>query len=105
MNTDKMFVALLASTLLRICSGHSLLANLRISENGADYNQRVEYDPISKAVTYQVPRHHDILASTVILHKPTVSMKAVSYPDFYLNMLLKTRIPWWNLSQSKMFAI
>ena len=67
-----MLVFLLASTLLHICSGQSLVTDLKISEHGADYEQRVEYDPSTKAVTYQVPKHHDKLASTVIIHKPTV---------------------------------
>merc|ERR1711874_47612 len=61
-NPVKMLVFLLASTLLKI------------SEHGADYEQRVEYDPSTKAVTFQVPKHHDILASTVIIHKPTDTM-------------------------------
>ena len=67
-----MIIFMLASTLLHICSGESLVANLHISEHGAEYDQRVEYDPTTKAVTYQVPKHHDIVASTVIIHKPTV---------------------------------
>merc|ERR1739845_91059 len=73
-NPVKMLVFLLASTLLHICSGQSLVTDLKISEHGANYEQRVEYDPSTKAVTYQVPKHHDILASTVIIHKPTDTM-------------------------------
>merc|ERR1712038_1442759 len=73
-NPVKMLVFLLASTLLHICSGQSLVTDLKISEHGANYKQRVEYDPSTKAVTYQVPKHHDILASTVIIHKPTDTM-------------------------------
>jgi len=73
-NPVKMLVFLLASTLLHICSGQSLVTDLKISEHGADYEQRVEYDPSTKAVTFQVPKHHDILASTVIIHKPTDTM-------------------------------
>ena len=73
-----MLVFLLASTLLHICSGQSLVTDLKISEHGADYEQRVEYDPSTKAVTFQVPKHHNILASTVIIHKPTVSSQEAS---------------------------
>jgi len=73
-NPVKMLVFLLASTLLHISSGQSLVTDLKISEHGANYEQRVEYDPSTKAVTYQVPKHHDILASTVIIHKPTDTM-------------------------------
>ena len=69
-----MLVFLLASTLLHISSGQSLVTDLKISEHGANYEQRVEYEPSTKAVTYQVPKHHNILASTVIIHKPTVSV-------------------------------
>merc|ERR1711953_1362416 len=63
-----------ASTLLQLCTGQNLVADLHISEHGADYNERVEYDPITKAVTYQVPKHNDIMASTTIIHKPTDTM-------------------------------
>merc|ERR1711953_1142955 len=70
----KMILILLASTLLQLCTGQNLVADLHISEHGADYNQRVEYDPITKAVTYQVPKHNDIMASTTIIHKPTDSV-------------------------------
>ena len=73
-----MLVFLLASTLLHICSGQSLVTDLKISEHGADYKQRVEYDPSTKAVTFQVPKHHDILDSTVIIHKPLVSSQEAS---------------------------
>ena len=67
-----MILILLASTLLQLCTGQNLVADLHISEHGAEYNERVEYDPITKAVTYQVPKHNDIVASTTIIHKPTV---------------------------------
>merc|ERR1712203_550055 len=70
----KMILILLASTLLQLCTGQNLGADLHISEHGADYNERVEYDPITKAVTYQVPKHNDIVASTTIIHKPTDTM-------------------------------
>ena len=73
-----MLVFLLASTLLHICNGQSLKTDLKISEHGANYKQRVEYDPSTKAVTYQVPKHHYILASTVIIHKQTVSSQGAS---------------------------
>ena len=82
-----MLVFLLASTLLHICSGQSLVTDLKISEHGADYKQRVEYDPSTKAVTYQVPKHHNILASTVIIHKPTVSVVR-KHPSYYSNPTL-----------------
>merc|ERR1711953_9248 len=70
----KMILILLASTLLQLCTGQNLVADLHISEHGADYNERVEYDPITKAVTYQVPKHNDIVAGTTIIHKPTDTM-------------------------------
>merc|ERR1711997_405839 len=70
----KMILILLASTLLQLCTGQNLGADLHISEHGAEYNERVEYDPITKAVTYQVPKHNDIVASTTIIHKPTDTM-------------------------------
>merc|ERR1711953_950040 len=70
----KMILILLASTLLQLCTGQNLVADLHISEHGAEYNERVEYDPITKAVTYQVPKHNDIVASTTIIHKPTDTM-------------------------------
>jgi len=69
-----MILILLASTLLQLCTGQNLVADLHISEHGAEYNERVEYDPITKAVTYQVPKHNDIMASTTIIHKPTDTM-------------------------------
>ena len=67
-----MFLILLASTLLHLSRGHSLGADLHISEDGAEFYQRVEYDPLTKAVTYQTPKRNDIMASTAIIHKPTV---------------------------------
>merc|ERR1711953_20677 len=70
----KMILILLASTLLQLCTGQNLAADLHISEHGAEYNERVEYDPITKAVTYQVPKHNDIMANTTIIHKPTDSL-------------------------------
>ena len=68
----KMLLILLASTLLHLSRGHSLEADLHVSEHGAEYNETIEFDPITKAVTYQVPQHNDIMASTTIIHKPTV---------------------------------
>ena len=73
-----MLVFLLASILLHICSGQSQMTDLKISEHGANYKQRVEFDPSTTAITYRVPKHHDILASTVIIHKPTVSCQGAS---------------------------
>lgn len=69
-----MILVLVASTLLHLCCGQSMVANLHISEHGSEYDQRVEYDPTTKAVTYFVPKHHDIVASSVIIHKPTDTM-------------------------------
>ena len=63
-----MILFLLASTLLHLCRGHSLGADLHISQQGAEDSQTVEYDPITKAVTDQ----NDIVASTTIVPKPMV---------------------------------
>ena len=49
------------------------MTKIRISEHGAEYEETVEYDPATKAVTYHVPKHHNILESTVIIHTPSVS--------------------------------
>merc|ERR1711874_105201 len=97
-----MLVFLLASTLLHICSGQSLVTDLKISEHGANHKQRVEYDPSTKAVTYQVPKHHDILASTVIIHKPTDTMVELSQRKMYVtsSLSLKPLIPSWQCSIS-----
>merc|ERR1711953_818489 len=48
----KMILILLASTLLHLCRGHSLGTDLHTSQHGAEDNQRVEYDLITKAVTF-----------------------------------------------------
>ena len=64
---------LLVSTLLGVSLGDSLMTKIRISEHGAEYEETVEYDPATKAVTYHVPKHHNILESTVIIHTPSVS--------------------------------
>ena len=63
-----MILFLLASTLLHLCRGHSLGADLHISEQGAEDSQIVKFDPITKAVSYQ----NDIVASTSIVPKPMV---------------------------------
>merc|ERR1711953_382225 len=49
----KMFLILLASTLLQLCRGHSLGTDLYTSQHGAEDNQKVEYDLITKAVTFE----------------------------------------------------
>ena len=67
-----MILILLASTLLHLCRGHSLGTDLHMSQHGAEDNQRVEYDLITKAVTYGTPKDNDIMASSAIDHKPTV---------------------------------
>ena len=72
LNKTKMLLLLLASSLLPPCRGEALVVDMHISEHGVEYEQKVEYDPITKAVTYKVPKHHDIVASTTIIHKPTV---------------------------------
>ena len=71
-----MLLILMASTLLHLCRGQILGTDLRIKEHGAEYNERIEYDPVTKAVTYQVPQHNDIMASTTIIHKPTVQLSS-----------------------------
>ena len=68
----KMFLILLASTLLHLCRGHSLGTDLHTSQHGAEDNQKVEDDLITKAVTYQTPKDNDIMASSTIVPKPTV---------------------------------
>merc|ERR1711953_523159 len=69
----KMFLILLASTLLHLCRGHSLGTDLHMSQHGAEDNQRVEYDLITKAVTFETPKDNDIMASSAIDDKPTFS--------------------------------
>ena len=72
---SKMMIALLAFTLLHLSSGkyNRYDAKYHISEHGAEYDETIEYDPTTNAVTYQVPKkHHDVVASTVIIHKPSV---------------------------------
>ena len=46
---NKMFLILLASTLLHLSSGDSLGQSLHISQHGEEFNQRVDYDPITMA--------------------------------------------------------
>ena len=67
-----MILILLVSPLLHLCRGHSLGTDFHTSQHGAEDNQRVEYDLITKAVTYETPKEKEIMASSVIVHKPTV---------------------------------
>merc|ERR1711953_1359193 len=69
---------LLVSTLLGVSLADSPVAQLHISEHGAEYDETVEYDPATKAVTYHVPKHHDIVESTTIIHTPSNSMITLS---------------------------
>merc|ERR1711953_1210757 len=79
LNTVQMFLrVLLVSTLLGVSLADSLVAQLHISEHGAEYDETVEYDPATKAVTYHVPKHHDIVESTTIIHTPSNSMITLS---------------------------
>jgi hypothetical protein len=51
--------------------GNGFKTQIKIEENGMKYHQTVEYDPVTTAVTITVPKHGDISASTVIMHKPS----------------------------------
>ena len=64
---------LLLSTLLSVSLGDTLKTKIRISEHGTEYEESVEYDLATQAVTYHVPKHNNILESTVIIHTPSVS--------------------------------
>merc|ERR1712154_111277 len=70
----KMILILLASTLLHLCRGHSLGTDLHMSQHGVEDNQKVEYDLITKAVTYQTPKDNDIMASSTIDNNPRLSV-------------------------------
>jgi len=43
--------------------------SVNVSEHGANYQQEVEYDPTTMAIKITVPAHHNIDASTLIIHK------------------------------------
>jgi len=51
--------------------GPQFKSQIEINEHGASYHQTVEYDQLTNALTITVPKHHDIDASTVIIHKPS----------------------------------
>jgi len=65
---------LLVSTLLSVSLGDTLKTKIRIFEHGTEYEESVEYDLATQAVTYHVPKHNNILESTVIIHTPSDSM-------------------------------
>ena len=49
-----------------------LKTSLDIEEDGHHYQQTMEYDPLTMALTISVPAHNSIDASTVIIHKQSV---------------------------------
>merc|ERR1711971_234590 len=58
-----------------ISSGSKKLKTyLPINEKGLHYNQTIEYNFDSDIIIYEVPAHHDILATKTIIHNPSNTM-------------------------------
>jgi len=51
-----------------------LSVDLNIEEHGTRYRQTVEYDPVTKAVTYRVPQHNDVDSTVNIIHAASNTM-------------------------------
>merc|ERR1711953_984793 len=51
-----------------------LSVDVDIEEDGTRYKQKVEYDPVTKAVTYRVPSHNDVISSVNIIHAESNTM-------------------------------
>jgi hypothetical protein len=51
-----------------------LSVDIDIEEDGTRYQQKVEYDPVTKAVTYSVPSHNDVISSVNIIHAESNTM-------------------------------
>jgi len=58
----------------KFTSASPLSVDLNIEEHGTRYQQTVEYDPITQAVTYKVPQHNDVLNSINIVHADSDTM-------------------------------
>ena len=61
--------------LLGTLKSSSLVSKLHISEHGFDYDEDVEYDPETKAITLTVPAHNNVSAQVLILHAETVNWR------------------------------
>ena len=64
---------LILSLVLGTLHSSSLVSKLHIREHGIDYDEDIEYDPETKAITLTVPAHNDISAQVLILHNETVN--------------------------------
>jgi len=65
---------LAAFCLLGFLNCQHISVDVNIEEDGAQYKQIVEFDPESKAVTFRVPHHNQIVESVTIIHKKSNKM-------------------------------
>ena len=73
-----------------LSSGSNILKTyLPINEKGLHYNQTIEYIFDSDIIIYEVPAHHDILATKTIIHNPSVTFNIDEN-----SLLFCSRIPW-----------
>ena len=68
----------------------TLTSKLHINEHGAVYDQRVEYDDETRAITLHIPPHHDVLEQTIIIHADSVKPTDTKiFKIFYCNLCLE----------------
>ena len=65
---------LLLAALVATLAAETKVSKLHIKEDGTDYNEDIEFDSETKAITLKVPAHNDVGEQKVIIHKDSVSI-------------------------------
>ena len=82
----------------------SLVSKLHINEHGAEYDEDIEYDPDTRAVSITVPPRHHIVGQTLIIHTDSVRQQQLSIGIITVNILCLFRTLPFPLYQLKRFV-
>ena len=65
---------LLLAALVATLAAETKVSKLHIKEDGTDYNEDIEFDSQTKAITLKVPAYNHVGEQKVIIHKDSVSI-------------------------------
>ena len=65
---------LLLTALVATLAAETKVSKLHIKEDGTDYNEDIEFDSQTKAITLKVPEYNHVGEQKVIIHKDSVSI-------------------------------